>query len=169
MTTFRHSWLFFCFRIFSERNHKIFRRTDGRKLFGRRSDGRTADGRTDGKFSDGRTDGNFSDGRTPQRTDGRTNKKKRKMQSVSQTIDLVVTIPNLAESSKSELSSVTFDHFKVYKKRAKCQKSQLCRTPISPDGRSKYLSNLTVKLGGAPALLDTPLGSAFGDTGSGQK
>ena len=33
---------------------------------------------------------------------------------MSQTIDLVVTINSVQKSSKSELSSGTFDHFKVY-------------------------------------------------------
>ena len=65
-----------------------------------------------------------------------TNKKQRtkktcKKQSVSQKIDLVMRIQTVQESSKSELSSVTFGRFKVYKKRANYQKSQLCRTPIT--------------------------------------
>ena len=61
--------------------------------------------RTDGKFSDGRTENFRTDGRTEKFSDGRTDeKKKRKKQSVSQTIDLAETIRNLAESSKSELS-----------------------------------------------------------------
>ena len=37
-----------------------------------------------------------------------------KKRSVSQMIDLVVTINSVQESSKSELSSVTFGHVKVY-------------------------------------------------------
>ena len=89
--------------------------------------------RTDGKFSDGRTENFRTDGRTEKfwtdgrkkfgRTDGRKNfgrtdgwtdeKKNRKIQSVSQTIDLVETIRNLAKSSKSELSSRGKGPFKV--------------------------------------------------------
>ena len=95
--------------------------------------------RTDGNFSDKRRmDGNFSNGRTKMfrptgRKLGGLRHSQTPLQSVSQTIhvDLVVTIQNLAESSKSELSSVTSGHFKVYKKGAKYQKSQLVRTPIT--------------------------------------
>ena len=47
-------------------------------------------------------------------------KKNRKKQSVSQTIDQVMRINSVQKSSKSELSSGTFGHFKVYyKKRPK--------------------------------------------------
>ena len=73
------------------------------------TDGRT-DGQTDGR-TNGRTDGRTNertDGRTDERTDGRTNEQtpeKRKIQSVSQTIDLVVTIQTHTKSTKSELSS----------------------------------------------------------------
>ena len=45
--------------------------------------------------------------------------KKWKNRSVSQTIDLVVTIRNLAGSSKSELSSGIFGNFKAWKKSSK--------------------------------------------------
>ena len=41
-------------------------------------------------------------------------------QSVSQTIDLVMAINSIQESSKSELSSTTFGHFKVYAISWKC-------------------------------------------------
>ena len=61
-----------------------------------------------------RTDGRTEKFRTDGRTDGRMKKpKKRKIQSVFQTIDLVETIRNLAESSKSELSSRGRRPFKV--------------------------------------------------------
>ena len=87
---------------------------------------RTDDGRTNGNFSAGRTKifgrsdgqvgGNLSDirtaGRPNGRTDGRT--KTRKNQSVSQTIDLIVTIKTHTGSSKSELSSRGKRPFKVY-------------------------------------------------------
>ena len=50
--------------------------------------------------------------RTAERTDGRKNK--RKNQSVSQTIDLIMTIKTSTGSSKSELSSRGKRPFKVY-------------------------------------------------------
>ncbi len=62
--------------------------------------------------------------RTPATTQKRRTKKKRKKQSVSQTIDLVVAIKTHTESSKSELSSGTFDHFKV-------SRVHLLRRPIN--------------------------------------
>ena len=49
---------------------------------------------------------------------------------MSQTIDLVVTIRNLAESSKSELSSVTFGHFKVYKKEPTAKRANYFENPL---------------------------------------
>ena len=52
--------------------------------------------------------------KTNQRTDLLCETKKSKNQSVSQTIDLVVTINSVQKSSKSELSSGTFGHFKVF-------------------------------------------------------
>ena len=86
-----------CAEIILCKNKYVHRRTENFWTDGKISDGRKIFGRTDGKFSDGRTE-KF-------RTDGWTDEKKnRKIQSVSQTIDLVETIRNLAESSKSELS-----------------------------------------------------------------
>ena len=64
--------------------------------------------RTDRRRTNGRTDGQT----TNERTDGRT-PEKRKIQSVSQTIDLAVTIKTHTESSKSELSSRGKRPFKV--------------------------------------------------------
>ena len=69
-------------------------------------------GRTDGRTDDERTDGQTTNERTDGRTDGRT-PEKRKIQSVSQTIDLAVTIKTHTESSKSELSSRGKRPFKV--------------------------------------------------------
>ena len=68
--------------------------------------------------------------RSPATTEKKSVRKIVKKQSVSQKIDLVMRIQTVQESSKSELSSVTFGRFKVCKKRANYQKSQLCRTPI---------------------------------------
>ena len=61
----------------------------------------------------------------PPRTKNSVRKKNCKKQSVSQKIDLVMRIQMVQESSKSELFLVAFGRFKVYKKRAKYQKSQL--------------------------------------------
>ena len=69
-------------------------------------------GRTDDERTDGRTDRRRTNRRTDGRTDGRT-PEKRKIQSVSQTIDLAVTIKTHTESSKSELSSRGKRPFKV--------------------------------------------------------
>ena len=120
LTTFRHSWLFFFGFVRNIFTKISDGRTDGNFSDGGRTDRRRTDGRTENFRADGRTETFRTAGRPNGRTDGR--KKKRKMQSVSQTIDLVVTIPNLAESSKSELSSVTFGHFKVYKKKSQVPK-----------------------------------------------
>ena len=102
---------------------------------------RADDGRTNGNFSAGRPAGRKffrnllragqtktgcrPDSRTPgrpdirtaERTDGR--KKKRKNQSVSQTIDLIMTIKTSTGSSKTELSSRGKRPFKVYDYSAK--------------------------------------------------
>ena len=64
--------------------------------------------RTDRRRTNGRTDRQT----TNEQTDGRT-PEKRKIQSVSQTIDLAVTIKTHTESSKSELSSRGKRAFKV--------------------------------------------------------
>ena len=69
-------------------------------------------GRTDDERTDGRTDRRRTNRRMDGRTDGRT-PEKRKIQSVSQTIDLAVTIKTHTESSKSELSSRGKRPFKV--------------------------------------------------------
>ena len=61
----------------------------------------------------------------PPRTKNSVRKKNCKKQSVSQKIDLVMRIQTVQESSKSELSSVTFGRVKVYKKRAMYPKSYL--------------------------------------------
>ena len=61
--------------------------------------------------TDVRTDERTNE-RANERTDGRT-PEKRKIQSVSQTIDLAVTIKTHTESSKSELSSRGKRPFKV--------------------------------------------------------
>ena len=124
------------FRIFFRKLSAHFR-TDGQtEIF------RTDDGRTNGNLSAGRPAGRKKirnllragrtktgcrpDSRTPGRpdirtaeqtdgrTDGRKKKEKRTIQSLSQTIDLVMTIRNLAGSSKSELSSRGKRPFKVY-------------------------------------------------------
>ena len=89
-----------------------------------------------------------------------TNKKQRtkkncKKQSVSQKIDLVMRIQTVQKSSKSELSSVTFGRVKVYKKRAKHQKSQLWGTPIR-DGTGLLINRKRLdgaKLDGARDFL----------------
>ena len=101
---------------------EIFR-TDGRKFFGRTTDGCTEIFRTDGRTKifhpSGWAEIFRTAGRPGLRPAGRPNgrtdeqKKERKIRSVSQTIDLVVTIRNLAESSKSELSSRGKRLFKV--------------------------------------------------------
>ena len=115
----------FCFRKFirkfSDGRTDIFR-ADGGRTNGNVSAGRPAGrfffrnllraGRTKtGCRPDSRTPGR-PDIRTAERTDGRT-KKKRKNQSVSQTIDLVVTIKTSTGSSKTELSSRGKRPFKV--------------------------------------------------------
>ena len=64
--------------------------------------------RTDRRRTNGRRDGQT----TNEQTDGRT-PEKRKIQSVSQTIDLAVTIKTHTESSKSELSLRGKRPFKV--------------------------------------------------------
>ena len=94
---------------------------------------RADDGRTNGNFSAGRPPGRKffrnllragrtktgcrPDSRTPGRPDirtaERTNTKKRKNQSVSQTIDLIMTIKTSTGSSKTELSSRGKRPFKV--------------------------------------------------------
>ena len=66
----------------------------------------------------------------PPRTKNSVRKKTCKKQSVSQKIDLVMRIQTVQESSKSELSSVTFGRVKVYKKRAMYSKSYLKRMVI---------------------------------------
>ena len=68
--------------------------------------------RTDRRRTNGRTDGQTTNEQTDGRTDGRM-PEKRKIQSVSQTIDLAVTIKTHTESSKSELSSRGKRPFKV--------------------------------------------------------
>ena len=105
-------------------------RTDGRKCFGQTTDAQTEIfrpvGRPDENFSAiysgpdrrkqaaGRTAGRPA-GQTSGRPNGRTDeKKKRKNQSVSQTIDLIMTIKTSTGSSKSELSSRGKRPFKVY-------------------------------------------------------
>ena len=99
---------------------EMFRADDGRTngIFFGRSAGRTKifrnllrAGRTKtGCRPDSRTPGR-PDIRTAERTDGR--KKKRKNQSVSQTIDLIMTIKTSTGSSKTELSSRGKRPFKV--------------------------------------------------------
>ena len=72
--------------------------------------------RTDRRRTNGRTDGQTTNEQTDGRKDGRTDGRmpeKRKIQSVSQTIDLAVTIKTHTESSKSELSSGGKRPFKV--------------------------------------------------------
>ena len=110
-------------QIFSEIYQKFFGRTDGNFSDGRRTDERKFFERTDGRTKifhpSGWAEIFRTAGRPSLRPAGRPNgrtdeKKKRKIQSVSQTIDLVVTIRNLAESSKSELSSRGKRPFKVY-------------------------------------------------------
>ena len=54
-----------------------------------------------------------SDGRPPTIRQPPDEKKISEKQSVSQVIDLVMTINSVQKSSKSELSSTTFGHFKV--------------------------------------------------------
>ena len=70
-------------------------------------------GRTEGR-TDGRTDACTDGQATNERMDVRT-PEKRKIQSMSQAIDLIVTIQTHTESSKSELSSRGKRPFKVSK------------------------------------------------------
>ena len=62
--------------------------------------------------------------RTPAAKKKQRTKNNRKKQSVSQKIDLVMKIQTVQESSKSELSSVTFGRFKSLQK-----KSQVTKDP----------------------------------------
>ena len=109
-------------RKFSDGRAEIFRADDGRTNGNFRPVGRPDEqfcaiysGPDRLKQAAGWTAGRPA-GQTSGWPNGRTDeKKKRKIQSVSQTIDLVETIRNLAESSKSELSSRGKRPFKVSK------------------------------------------------------
>ena len=69
-------------------------------------------GLVDGRRTDGRLDG-WTDGQTDGWTDGPAQKKN---------MGKVIRIISDQKSSKLELSSVTFGHFKVYKKKSQVPK-----------------------------------------------